>query len=397
MRQVTDEKAVRDSFCKEKVTAYVGFDPTADSLHVGNLLGLMALAHIQRGGHRSIGLIGDGTAMIGDPSGKTEMRKMLSAQQIVANGDKIKAQIGRYFSLEGEHGLLIRNASWLLGLNYVAFLRDIGRYFSVNRMLTAEAYKIRMETGLSFMEFNYQILQAYDFLVLYQQHGCTLQLGGDDQWGNIVAGIDLVRRVESVPAEGVTWPLLTTAGGAKMGKTAVGAVWLAAEKTSPFEYYQFWINSDDQDVERFLAYYTFLPMTEVERLGRLQGADIRQAKQVLAFEATKITHGEEEATRARQASEAAFGGGGQDLTAIPTSTITRHRIEAGLLLVDLLAETGLTTSKGNARKLVQQGGAYLNDEKIESIEATLSSADLDNDSVLLRAGKKRYHRLIVEH
>ena len=246
------------------------------------------------------------------------------------------------------------------------------------------------------MEFNYQITQAYDFLVLYREHGCTLQLGGDDQWGNIVAGVDLIRRVERAPAEGITWPLLTTANGEKMGKTAAGAVWLSADKTSPFEYYQFWINSDDRDVGRFLAYYTFLPMSEVAVLGKLQGAEIRSAKQVLAFEATKITHGEEEAMKARHASESAFGGDGKDLDAIPTSNIPRSRVAAGVLLIDLLAETGLTASKGNARRLVQQGGAYLNDAKIESIEARLSLADLDDNSVLIRAGKKRYHRLIIK-
>ncbi|RMF61091.1 MAG: tyrosine--tRNA ligase, partial [Calditrichaeota bacterium] len=355
VKQVTDEAAVRKLFDSGPVTAYVGFDPTADSLHVGNLLGLMALAHLQRHGHRPIAIIGDGTALIGDPSGKTEMRRMLSRERIAANAQKIKAQIGRYFTIDGKSGLAVHNATWLLELKYIDVLREIGRHFSVNRMLTAEAYRIRLETGLSFLEFNYQILQAYDFLKLYQEYHCTVQLGGDDQWGNIVAGVDLIRRVEAGQAEGITWPLLTTAGGQKMGKTATGAVWLDAQKTSPYDFYQFWINVDDRDVARFLAYYTFLPMEEIAELSHLQGAEIRQAKQVLAYEATKITHGEAEAQKAKAASESAFAGAGQDVSAIPSSRIPRSRLRSGVLVVDVFAETGLVASKGQARRLIQQG------------------------------------------
>ncbi|MFQ5772552.1 MAG: tyrosine--tRNA ligase, partial [bacterium] len=265
VKQVTDEQAVRACFASKQVTAYVGFDPTADSLHVGNLLGLMALAHLQREGHRPIAIIGDGTGLIGDPSGKTEMRQLLSSQKISENAEKIKAQVDRYFTIDGQSGFAVHNAEWLLDLKYVDMLRDIGRHFSVNRMLAAEAYKSRLQTGLSFLEFNYQVLQAYDFLQLYRKYDCTMQLGGDDQWGNILAGVDLIRRVEGAAAEGITWPLLTTAGGQKMGKTASGAVWLDASKTSPYEFYQFWINVDDRDVQRFLAYYTFLPMPEIEQ------------------------------------------------------------------------------------------------------------------------------------
>jgi len=396
VRQVTDEEAVRRHFAESRVTAYVGFDPTAASLHVGNLLGLMALAHLQKAGHRPIAIIGDGTAMIGDPSGKTEMRKMLTPEQIGANAQKIKAQIERYFTIDGEKGLAVHNASWLMELKYIDVLRDIGRHFSVNRMLTAESYKIRLESGLSFIEFNYQILQAYDFLQLYKDYDCVLQMGGDDQWGNIIAGVDLIRRVARAEAEGLTWPLLTTAGGQKMGKTAAGAVWLDPEKTSPYEYYQFWINSDDRDVERFLAYYTFLPMAEIRELGKLQGADIRTAKEKLAFEATKITHGQAEAEKARDASRSAFGGGDDDLSAIPCSTIPQTRLASGVLAIDLFAEVGLAKSKSEARRLIQQGGAYVNQNKVESLETTITLAQVEDDHLMLRAGKKRYYRLIVE-
>ncbi len=395
VRQVTDEDAVRHALAKQQVTAYVGFDPTADSLHVGNLLGLMALAHLQRAGHRPIAIIGDGTAMIGDPSGKTEMRRMLSREQIAANGEKIKAQVKRYFKIDGEQGFAVHNATWLLELNYIDFLRDIGRHFSVNRMLSAEAYKIRLETGLSFIEFNYQILQAYDFWRLFKSHNCTLQLGGDDQWGNIVAGVDLVRRLEAKSVEGITWPLLTTASGEKMGKTASGAVWLDADRTSPYEFYQYWINCDDRDVVRFLKYYTFLPAQQINELAQLKGADIRKAKERLAYETTRITHGDDKADEARQASRAAFGAGGEDLSGIPTSVIAMDRLKQGTLVVDLFAEVGLTRSKSEARRLIQGGGAYVNQEKVESIDDKVTLQDIDNGTLLLRAGKKRYHRLTV--
>lgn len=395
VRQVTDEEAVQNALADTQVTAYVGFDPTSDSLHVGNLLGLMALAHLQLAGHRPIAIIGDGTAMVGDPSGKTEMRQMLSREKIVENAKKIEAQVSRYFTIDGNIGHAVHNASWLLDLKYIDVLRDIGRHFSVNRMLTAEAYKIRMETGLSFLEFNYQILQAYDFLKLYRDYNCTLQMGGNDQWGNIIAGTDLIRRVESAEAEGITWPLLTTAGGEKMGKTASGAVWLDASKTSPYEFYQFWINCDDRDVARFLKYYTFLPMAGIETLSELTGADIRQAKEVLALEATKITHGEEEAARARETSHSAFGGSGKDVSAIPSSEIAASRLRQGVTVVDIFAEVGLAKSKSEARRLVQQGGAYVNDRIVANIKSNIDANDVEDGVLLMRAGKKRYHRLVV--
>jgi tyrosyl-tRNA synthetase len=334
--------------------------------------------------------------MIGDPSGKTEMRKMLRREMIVSNADAIEKQLGTYLTLDGTTGIAARNGDWLLELKYIDFLRDIGRNFSVNRMLTAEAYKTRLETGLSFIEFNYQILQAYDFLTLYRQYHCTVQVGGDDQWGNIVAGVDLVRRIESAEVQAFTWPLLTTADGQKMGKTAAGAVWLDARKTSPYEFYQYWINIDDRDVAKCLAYFTLLPMDEIRRLGALQGADIREAKKVLAYEAAKITHGEQEASQAREASGSAFGDGTGSLDSVPSSTVESARIERGLFVVDLAAESGLTSSKGEARRLIKQGGLYVNQTRIESPETMIRSEDIEKDIILLRAGKKRYHRIVVE-
>jgi tyrosyl-tRNA synthetase len=392
VKQVTNEAAVRELFAKGRVTAYVGFDPTADSLHVGNLMGLMVLAHLQRAGHRPIAVIGDGTGMIGDPSGKTEMRKMLTKDTILENAKKIKAQIGRYFKIDGAAGLAVHNADWLLELNYIDLLRDIGRHFSVNRMLTAEAYRARMETGLSFIEFNYQILQAYDFLMLFRKHNCMLQLGGDDQWGNILAGVDLIRRVEAAAVEGVTWPLLTTASGYKMGKTASGAIWLDAAKVSPYEFYQYWINVDDRDVKSCLAYFTFLPMAEVAELTKPE-SDIRLAKKVLAFEATKITHGEEEARKAQASTESLFSGTGESFESVPTSNISLARLKKGILLVDLLTEVGLASSKSVARRLIEQGGAFVNQKRVVDIEAAVTEADLENNFLTIRAGKKRYHRI----
>ncbi|MFQ5866284.1 MAG: tyrosine--tRNA ligase [bacterium] len=397
VQQVTGEEAVRKQFATQQVTVYVGFDPTADSLHVGNLLGLMALAHVQRHGHRPIAIIGDGTALVGDPSGRTELRQMLSPERIAENAVKIKTQIGRYFEIDGKKGLAIHNASWLVDLKYIDVLRDIGRHFSVNRMLAAEAYKLRMEKGLSFLEFNYQILQAYDFLMLYKNHHCTLQLGGDDQWGNILAGVDLIRRVENGEAAGMTWPLLTTASGQKMGKTAKGAVWLDASKTSPYEYYQYWVNVDDRDVRRFLAYFTFLPLEEIKKLGRLEGAETRKAKEILAYEATKITHGRDEAEKARAASRSAFAGERKDLSAIPCSYVDLARLKKGILAVDIFAEVGLASSKSAARRLIQQGGAYINETRIDSIDSVIKDSDLDSQMIMLRAGRKRYHRVLIEH
>ena len=294
VQQVSNEPALRAALEKGKITCYIGFDPTAASLHVGNLVQIMVLAHLQRAGHRPIALLGGGTAMIGDPSGKTELRQMLTREQIAANGAQIREQFSRFISFENDKALLANNADWLLDLNYVEFLRDIGRHFSVNRMLATEAYKSRLETGLTFLEFNYQLLQAYDFLMLHRRYGCVLQIGGNDQWGNILPGVDLVRKVENQEAFALTTPLLTTASGQKMGKTAAGAVWLAAERFKPYDFYQYWINVDDRDVIKLLRLYTFLPWDEIAGFEKLQGAELRTAKEVLAFAVTALVHGKAE-------------------------------------------------------------------------------------------------------
>jgi tyrosyl-tRNA synthetase len=392
--QVTDEAAVRKMLAESQITFYIGFDGTADSLHAGSLVPIMAMMHLQRAGHRPIGLVGGGTTMVGDPSGKTEMRQMLEEERIETNGRKLHAQLNHYLHFDQGQAIPENNARWLLDLKYISFLREIGRHFSVNRMLTAEAYKLRLERGLSFIEFNYQLLQAYDFLELYRRYGCIMQMGGDDQWGNLLAGVDLIRRVESVTAQAMTYQLLTTADGGKMGKTAAGAVWLDPDKLKPYDYYQYWINCDDRDVEKLLKIFTFLPMGEIERLAALAGAELREAKRVLAYEATAITHGQAEADAAEAAAQAAFAGGGT-LDAMPATTISLARLEQGLGVLEIFTETGLTQSRGEARRLVQQGGVYVNDVRIDQPEATLTTQDITPAGILLRAGKKKYHRLVV--
>lgn len=393
--QTADAEATRDLLHKQKIAFYVGFDPTASSLHCGSLVPIMAMAHMQRAGHTPLGLVGGGTAMVGDPSGKTEMRQMLSLDAIRENGAGILSQLQRYLTLDGVAGLSANNADWLLELKYIEFLRDIGRYFRVNEMVRAEAYRARLEReeGLSFIEFNYQLLQAYDYLQLFEKHQCLLQMGGDDQWSNILAGVDLIRRKHAKQAHCITFPLLTTARGEKMGKTATGAIWLDAGRTSPYDFYQYWINSDDRDVRRFLALFTFLPMEEVERLSAVAGAQLNAAKEVLAFEATTLCHGELAATEARAAARAAFGSGG-NLNAMPSTAIAAARLSEGIGILDLFVECGLSTSKGEARRLVQQGGAYVNDEVIGDDTRRFGVADLKEGAILLRAGKKKYHRVL---
>jgi tyrosyl-tRNA synthetase len=393
--QVTDEAAVRKLLAETQVTFYIGYDSTATSLHAGNLVTIMAILHLQRVGHRPIGLVGGGTTMVGDPSGKTELRQMLSEEKIRANGREIHAQLNRYLHFDEGQAIAENNADWLLELKYIEFLRDIGRHFSVNRMLAAEAYKQRLERGLNFIEFNYQLLQAYDYLVLHRRHGCTLQMGGDDQWGNLLAGVDLIRRIEGTTVHAMTYPLLTTASGEKMGKTAAGAVWLDAQLLSPYEFYQYWVNCDDRDVEKLLKTFTFLPLDEIKRLSVLEGAELREAKRALAYEATAITHGEAQAKAAEASAKAAFSDGG-DLSAMPATGLPRARLEAGVGILEIFAEVGLTNSRGEARRLLQQGGIYVNDERIEAVEAVLTLEDATGEGILLRAGKKKYHRLIVE-
>jgi tyrosyl-tRNA synthetase len=387
IEQTTDLTDLRETL-RRPTTCYIGFDPTAPSFHVGSLVPIMALAHLQRAGHRPIALLGGGTAMIGDPSGKVEMRNMLTQSEIEDNAQQLKVQLARFLDF-GEGALLLNNADWLLPLNYIEFLRDVGVHFSVNRMLAAESYRQRLETGLNFIEFNYMLLQSYDFLVLNQRHDCSIQLGGNDQWGNIVAGVDLVRRMGGKGVHGVTFPLITTASGAKMGKTALGAVWLDASRTSPYDFYQYWINTEDPDAERFLGLFTFLPMEQVRRLGSLQDRELQVSKETLAYEATKLLHGEAEAEKARQASQALFRGQG-DTADAPSFEIARQRLAEGIESFVLFTEAGLAKSRGEARRLIQQGGAYLNGEAVATIDQRVSDADLQNGIVLLRVGKKKY-------
>ncbi len=411
IQQVTDLEQVKQLLGRESTTFYVGIDPTADSLHVGHLMAIMGMAHMQRCGHRPIAIVGGGTAMVGDPSGKTEMRKMLTRDQIVANSAKIKMQLGRYLDFANGKALLIDNYDWLGGLNYIEFLRDIGRHFSVNRMLTFETYKRRMETGLSFLEFNYQLLQAYDFYMLFKREKCRLQMGGDDQWANILAGADLIRRIENQDAFGITFPLITTASGAKMGKTEKGALWLDAEKTAPYDYFQYWINIDDRDVVRFLFYFTFLPAAEIKAIEKMDGAQLNLAKTVLAFEATRITHGEEQAKQALAAAAAAFGSRPIPADLLPSSTIPRQMqavdanipgrdISRGDLqkqpkLVEVMSEVGLTASKGEARRLIRQGGVTVNEQRVDDEELVLTEELVVDGKIMLRLGKKRYFQLLV--
>ena len=397
IQQCTNAHKLARLLSKKNISYYVGFDATADSFHVGSLVPIMAMMHLQQAGHTPIAIIGGGTTMIGDPSGKTTMRQLLLRETIETNGHKLLSQLKRYLDFSDERGIFMNNADWLMPLNYIEFLRDIGRHFRVNEMIKAEAYRQRLEReeGLSFIEFNYQLLQAYDFLYLFRQYDCVLQLGGDDQWGNILAGVDLVRRLEGESVHALTFPLLTTATGEKMGKTATGAIWLDANRTSPYEFYQYWVNIDDRDVERFLACFTLLPIGEVRRLGRLKGESIREAKRVLAYEVTKLAHGETEAKNARDASHAAFGDGGIDISAIPTATIDGERLSGGITIVDLFCEVGLGSSKSAVRRLIQQGGAYLNGKQITNVEALVTREHLDENALLLRHGKKQFRRVVI--
>lgn len=410
--QCTDETELRDLLGREKISCYIGFDPTADSLHVGSLVPIMSLVHMQRAGHRPIVILGAGTAMVGDPSGKTEMRQLLTPAQVAENAIGMKRQMERYVSFDEGRALLINNADWLLPLNYVEFLREIGRHFSVNRMLAAESYRIRLEGGLTFLEFNYMLLQAYDFYVLMRDYDCRLQMGGQDQWGNIVAGSDLIRRKLNRQAYGVTFPLIMNASGVKFGKTEAGTVWLDETRTPPFEFYQFWRNTEDADVKRFLGLFTLLPMAEVDRLGALAPPLLNRAKEILAFEVTRLTHGEEKAVQAYTSAVRQFGSAdpeGQVPTSseigevraaaadiIPSTCRERSSFETGLDLATLMVETGLVSSKAEARRLVQQGGVMLNEKKIGSMPYLVRAVDLADDSLLIKVGKKRFHRVVAE-
>jgi len=395
VEQMTDRDELRRQL-EKPTTCYIGFDPTARSLHVGSLVPIMSLAHMQRAGHRPIAVVGAGTTLVGDPSGKTEMRRLMSREEIDANGECIKQQLSRFLDFSEEKALMVNNADWLVGLNYIEFLRDIGRHFSVNRMLAAESYRIRLETGLSFIEFNYMLLQAYDYWHLFKQYDCRLQMGGNDQWGNILAGADLIRRLEGEVVHALTFPLITTSSGVKMGKTHQGAIWLDPDLTTPYDYYQYWVNQDDRDAERFLALFTFLPMEEVRRLGSLSGEGIREAKDVLAFEATALCHGREEAEKARSAARRLFGAGHSgEPDSVPTVSLDAEEIKEGIPAYILFEKSNLCKTRAEARRLISQGGGYVNGERVESFDQVILPKDLKNGTLLLRAGKKRYLRVIV--
>ena len=393
--QVTFEEDLYKAMEKGPVTFYLGIDPTADSLHVGHFMPIIMASHLQKAGHRPIILCGGGTAMIGDPSGKTDMRKMLTKETIANNVAAIQKQLSRFMEFGEGKATMVNNGDWLLNLNYVDFLREIGAHFSVNRMLTAECYKRRMETGLTFLEFNYMIMQSYDFLSLFKSHGCRLQIGGDDQWSNMLGGADLIRRKEQEDAFALTCKLIMTHDGKKMGKTEKGALWLDPNRTTPYEFYQYWRNVADQDVERFLALLTFLPMDEVRRLGALEGAEINEAKKVLAFEITKMIHGEEEATKAAEAAAALFAGGGASQN-VPTFEVSAAELAEDNRITTLLASCGLCKSRGEARKMVESGAVAANEEKVTDINMAITSEMIGAEGLLLRKGKKGYCRLMLK-
>jgi len=412
IEQVTDEALIKELFGVGPVTCYIGFDPTATSLHIGSLVPIMALAHMQLHGNKPIVLVGGGTGLIGDPSGKTEMRQVLTREQIDYNAQCLGKQLSQYLDFSDGKALLLNNADWLTKINYIEFLRDIGRHFSVNRMLAAESYKIRLEKGLNFIEFNYMLLQGYDFLHLFQNYGCALQMGGNDQWGNMLAGTELIRKVAVKDAHAVTFPLITTSPGHKMGKTEQGVIWLDGNLTKPYEYYQYWVNCDDADVERFLKLFTFLPLDEIAVVKTLADARLNMAKAVLAYEATKVTHGADVARAAWRASMEAFHlrpvdadlfpssdiprqAPQRDTSAIPHYAVSRKDLEAGILITSACAKAGLTQSMSEAKRLIEQGGIYINDRQVKSVDEKIVFADFANGNELrVRKGKKKY--LIIE-
>lgn len=429
--EMTHPVELREALEKGPVTCYIGFDPTASSLHVGSLVPIMSLAHMQRNGHLPIALMGGGTGLVGDPSGKTEMRKLITIEDVNQNVKGIQGQLARFIAFDEGRAVLANNADWLLQIRYIEFLRDIGKHFSVNRMIKAESYKMRLdsEEGLSFIEFNYMLLQAYDFLKLFDNHNCVLQMGGSDQWGNIVAGIDLVRRVRNQQVYGLTFPLITTSSGAKMGKTAAGAVWLDNDRTHFYRYYQYWINTHDDDVARFLGLFTFLPMDEINKVKALEGADLNAAKTVLAFETTRIAHGEDQAIEAHKQTIKEFGARNIPKELLPSSGVPRDTvieapqanmslsgsanivasitgdlhtelslsaIQTSMSTVDLFHDTGLAPSKGAARRLIQQGGCYINGERVESVDYQITKTDIKDGEIVLRAGKKKYHTIRIK-
>lgn len=390
-KQCTDEEGLKAKLAEGPCTFYIGVDPTGPSCHIGHLVPIYAAAHLQKAGHIPIILMGGGTGLIGDPSGKSEMRQMVSREDIDFNIASMTMQLGKL--IDESHAIILNNAQWLSSLNYIDFLRDIGRHFSVNRMLSFEAYKQRMQKGLSFLEFNYQLLQSYDFLELYRRQGCLLQIGGDDQWGNIVAGMELIRRVEAAEVFGLTFPLITRSDGKKMGKTEKGALFLDSKLTSVYDFYQYWRNVSDEDVEKFLLIFTFLDTEECRELGAAKDRMINESKERLAFEVTRLLHGEQEAVQAREASLSVFAGGA-DKSGIPSTSIPASRFDEGINVLELFSMTDLCTSKSDARRLVQQGGARVNNIKINNVDAVIGIDSVLDGEIMLKAGKKRFHRVI---
>lgn len=392
IEQATHENEIIELLDKEKVTFYIGFDPTADSLHVGHLLQLIVMKHMQNAGHRPIVLLGGGTGMVGDPSGRTDMRQVLTLEQIQHNVNRFKEQVSRFIDFSNDKALLVDNSEWLTKLNYIDLLREVGAHFSVNRMLTAECFKSRMEKGLSFIEFNYMIMQSYDFLHLYRKKNCKLQFGGNDQWSNILGGVELIRRLDGGQAYGLTFKLLTNSEGKKMGKTASGAVWLDKNKMSPYDFYQYWRNIEDSDVKNCLSLLTFLPMDEVDKLARLEGAEINLAKTILAYEVTKLVHGEAEALKAKEAAEAVFGQR-HSSEGMPHSEIKKSDIYEGVNLLSLFKEVDLIKSTTEGRNMMKQNGIILNDNVITDFNYILTLEDFIDNQAMLRRGKKKYHLL----
>jgi tyrosyl-tRNA synthetase len=396
VEQSTNENEVRAMLGKAPVTFYIGFDPTADSLHVGHFIQIMVMMHLQKAGHRPLALVGGATGAIGDPSGRTDMRKMLTQKDVDHNVACFKKQFARFLDFEGENGaMIINNADWLLDLNYLQFITEYGKYFSVNRMLTAECFKSRLEKGLTFLEFNYMLMQSYDYLELYRRYGCMLQMGGNDQWSNILSGADLIRRVEGQPAHALTFKLLVTSAGKKMGKTESGAVWLDPQKTTPYEFYQYWRNIDDADVGNCLALLTFIPMDEVKRLTAFQtGKEINHAKEILAYTLTELVHGKNEADKAQEAARALFGGDGISEN-MPAKTITKTEL-IGMDILTLLTTCELISSNSEGRRLIKDGGIYLNSQRVSDFAQNICEADLKDNKLMLRKGKKVYFQVIAD-
>ena len=393
--QLTNEEKVRDLLNNGKTSFYIGFDPTADSLHVGHFVQIMVMAHMQKAGHTPIALFGGGTGMIGDPSGKTAMRRMMTREEIDHNVRCFQKQMSRLVDFSDGKAIMVNNADWLMNLNYIQFLREVGVHFSVNRMLSFECYKQRLERGLSFFELNYMLMQSYDFLVLNRKYGCQLELGGDDQWSNIIGGVELIRKADDKEAYGMTFTLLTTSDGRKMGKTESGAVWLDPEKTSPYDFYQYWRNVDDADVIRCLKILTFLPLEEIEAMAKWEGSQLNKAKEILAFEVTKLIHGEEEAVKAQNAARAIFGGGAHSENMPSTELSDGDFTDGEISVLDLLAKTKMVPSKGEARRLIDQGGISIDDEKVNSVTAKISKSSFEKGFVIIKKGKKVHHKAIL--